>query len=64
MENGNYHRHVLVYLKKQEQLDIQRDPAHCGCLSGDVQKRNESFCHRVKPEISDTIRSWIQHSVS
>jgi hypothetical protein len=22
MENGNYHHHVLVYLEKQEQLDI------------------------------------------
>ena len=38
MENGNYHHHVLVYFEKQEQLDIQRDPAHCGSVLRDVQK--------------------------
>jgi hypothetical protein len=42
MENGGHHNHVLVYMKIQKQLDIQKYSTHDNHLQRHVPKRNDS----------------------
>jgi hypothetical protein len=41
MWNGGHHNHVLVYMKMQKQLDIQKYSTHDNHMQRHVPKRND-----------------------